>query len=441
MLQLRNPLTRRAKPGPPLAGPTRVGASTDTERWVRLLLEQKLQADARGRQVGRTSDAEHDGMVDLRLAGPGDPKLPDEVFDRLRWGGLFACVDPNPERVGKIMQQYDNQNGFVLEQPFDEIWGGPLGLRIPGVTPRAYFFIARKTHLVPPGQITDRFTYDVKLMPDASQPSGYCVRKVVPTVEQMTKRLERKFPDLDPEDAKGRAEKLVHDVFPIFLTREAKVIDALQRTLPEPFRARVPRPLRIGKNEAGFVTRLDMDWLRNGGPAISQLEFARQAAELLAVLHDHAKIMHLDLRPDNMVVTEQGVGFIDFGSAAQVGEDLESRPVLNELFTQMMRTSHVQRVLGQMLEKGEVTNEALAAVQGKVDRNVDTFYLAMQINSPHGNPELERLIDTNPISEVADALASLTAAVLRPKNPKLAEFKTAADLLRGIRRIEQRFAG
>lgn len=433
MLQLRKPPHRRSAP------PTAAGRTANPERWVRLLLEQKLHADARGKQVGRTSDAEHDGMIDLRLAGPGDPKLPDEVFDRLRWGGLFACVDPNPERVGKIMQQYDNHNGFVLEQPFDELWGGPLGLRIPGVTPRAYFFIARKTHLVRPGQVTDRFTYDVRLMPDPTQPSGYCVRKVVPTAEEMTRRLQRKFPDLDPADAKDRAEKLVREVFPIFLTREAKVIDTLQRSLPEQFRGRVPRPLRIGKNQAGFVTRLDMDWLRNGGPPISHLAFARQAAELLAVLHDHAKIMHLDLRPDNMVVTEQGVGFIDFGSAAQVGEDLESRPVLNELFTQMMRTSHVQRVLGQMLEKGQVTNEALAAVQGKIDRNVDTFYLAMQINAPHGNPELERLIDTNPLGEVAEALASLTAAVLRPKNPRFAEFKTAADLLRGIRRIEQRF--
>jgi len=421
------------------ASPTGFGHNAETEKWVRVLLEQKLKAEARGRQVGRTSDAEDDGMVDLRLAGPGEPKRPDEVFGRLRWGGLFACVDTNPERVGKVMQQYDGQNGFVLEQGFDELWGGPLGIRIPSVTPRAYCFVARKTHLVPPGQVTDRFTFDVKLEADESQDSGYCVRKQVPTVEDLVRRLSRKFPDLDPKDAQLRAQKLVNDVFPIFLTREAKALDKLQRSLPEVFRGRVPKPLRIAKNDKGFVTRLDMDWLRNGGQAISQIEFARQSLELLAVLHDHAKIMHLDLRPDNMVVTPAGVGFIDFGSSAQVGEDLQSSPVLGELFDQMMRTSQIQRVLNHMIEKGDVTNEALAAVRGKADRSVDTFYLAVHLNHPHTNPELERLIDYNPLGEEARAIENLTAAILKPKNPGLSEFKTAADVLRGVNRIAQRF--
>ncbi|MEM9914630.1 MAG: hypothetical protein AAF911_06700 [Planctomycetota bacterium] len=437
-------LSPRHKPGQTSrfsTSPTGFGQNAETERWVRLLLEQKLKSEAVGRQVGRSSDAEDDGMVDLRLAGPGEPKQPDEIFDRLRWGGLFACVDSNPERVGKIMQQYDGRHGFVLEQGFDELWGGPMGLRIPGITPRAFCFVARKTHLVPPGQVTDRFTFDVKLEADESQDTGYCVRKQVPTVEDLVRRLTCKFPDLDPNDAQVRAEKLVNEVFPIFLTREAKALDKLQRTLPDNFRGRVPRPLRIAKNKKGFVTRLDMNWLRNGGEPITQIEFARQSLELLAVLHDHAKIMHLDLRPDNMVITPAGVGFIDFGSSAQVGEDLQKTPVLGELFDQMMRTSQIQKVLGAMIEKGDVTNEALAAVRGKVDRSVDTFYLAVQINHPHTNPELERLIDYQPLGESARALESLTAAILKPKNPEMTGFKTAADVLRGVNRIAQKFAG
>lgn len=420
------------------AGPSAVSKTDRSDRWVALLLHQKLKAAARGKQVARTSDADHDGMVDLRLAGLGDPKAPDEVFARLRWGGLFACVDPNPQYVGKLLQQYDNANGFVIEQGFDEIWGGPLGLRIPGVTPRAYFFVARKTHLDPPQQASYRFTYDVQLVRDASQPSGYCVRKTVPSVDRLTARLQLKFPKLDPEVTRHRAERLVHEVFPIFLTREAKIIDTLQHTLPERFRGRVPRPLRIGKNKAGFVTRLDMDWLRNAGPALSQLEFARQAAELLSVLHDHAKIMHLDLRPDNMVICEHGVGFIDFGSAAQIGEDLKTRPAIRELFDQLAKTNQVQRVLARMLKDGQITNQSLTAVSGKADPSVDTFYLAVQINAPHGNPELQRLIEVNPLGKTARDLGNLTGAVLRPINPKLGEFKSAADLLRGIRRIEAR---
>ncbi|MBB6429820.1 phosphotransferase [Algisphaera agarilytica] len=434
ILQKISPLSRHMKP-------SAVGQNADTEKWVRILLEQKLKAEARGRQVGRSSDAEHDGMVDIRLAGPGEPKQPDEVFERLRWGGLFACVDPNPERVGKIMQAYDNKNGFVLEQGFDELWGGPLGLRIPGVTPRAYCFVARKTHLVPPGQVTDRFTFDVKLAEDDSQSSGFCVRKQVPTIDNLSRRLACKYPDLDLIDIRVRAEKLVNEIFPIFLTREAKALDKLQRTLPEAFRTRVPRPLRIVKNDKGFVTRLDMNWLRNGGQPITQIEFARQSLELLSMLHDHAKLMHLDLRPDNLVITPEGVGFIDFGSSAQIDEDLQASPVLHELFDQMMRTSHIQRVLGQMVENGEVTNEALAAVQGKADPSVDTFYLAVQINHPQTNPELERLIDYQPLGESARALESLTASILKPINPGLSDFKTAADILRGVNRIAQRFAG
>lgn len=415
-------------------------ASPAAERWLRMLQQQRLASDCRGRQVSRTSDGESEGLVDVALAGSGDPKDPQQAFARLRWGGLFACIDPNPDRIRKILPQYDNANGFVLEQGFDELWHSPLGLRIPGVTPQAFYFTARKVQLIMPGEVTDRFTYDVSLQRDHTQFHSYCVCKQIPTVADIVHRLARRFPNLDPKDAQLRAEKLVGEVFPLVLTREAKVLETLQQKLPQELRSRVPQALRIKRNAAGWVTRLEMQWLRNGGQPLSQVTFARQAAELLAALHDQAGIMHLDLRLDNMVITENGVGFVDFGSAAQVGEKFAGSPVLNTLFTEMMRTSQVQRVLGQMLEKGQVTNEALVAVHGKVDRSVDAFYLAVQINRPHLNPELERLIDYNPLSETAKALEALTAAVLRPKHPHLAEFKSAADLLRGIRRIEQRFA-
>ena len=43
-------------------------------------------------------------------------------------------------------------------------------------------------------------------------------------------------------------------------------------------------------------------------------------------------------------------------------------------------------------------------------------------------------------SPTARAISALTAAVLRPKNPEMAQYKTAADLVRGLRRIEQRVA-
>ena len=412
----------------------------ESEAWVKLLLDQRLRAEARERQVGRTSDPEDDGMVDLRVAGPGDPKGVDEAFGRLRWGGLFACVDPDPRRIRKLLPNFDGRHGFVIEQPMGDLWGGPRGLRIPGITPRAYFFVARKTHLVPPGAVSQRFTYDVRLRADPGQPTGYCVRKKVPGVDELTRRLLRGDVDLEPEEARRRAARLVEEVLPIFLTREVKVLRALQQKLPPALRGRVPRALRIRKNAAGLVDRLEMNWLRNGGPPLSQVEFARQSVELLAGLHA-AGIMHLDLRPDNVVITPEGVGFVDFGSAAGVDEDLAGHRVLGPLFADMMRTSQVQRVLGDLLKRERVTSEALAAIHGRAHQGVDTFFLALQINEPGSNPELRRLIDHQPTSAQAKALESLTAAVLRPKDARASEFKTAADLRRGIDRIARREAG
>jgi hypothetical protein len=421
-----------ARPGPGRAGPA------DAERWLTILSEQRLKPEIRDRQVGRTSDSDEDGMLDLRLAGPGDPKGIEEAFDRLRWGGLFACVDPSAERVGQVMQRFDNANGFVIEQTFDELWGGPAGLRIPGITPRAYFFTARKVKLSRPGQTTQRFTFDVRLRPDAREPAGYCVRKKVPRVEDLACRLRQQTPDLKPEWAEARARKLIHEVFPVFLTRETRVLESLQKSLPDPLRRRVPKPLRIKRNAEGFVTCLDMRWLRNGGGPITQLQFARQAAELLDALHTRSQIMHLDLRPDNMVITPDGVGFVDFGSAAQIDEDLCGHPVLGPLFDQMMQTSQVQKDLGAMIRDGRVTCDSLAKLHGRADRGVDTFYLSLQINQPRANPELRRLIDHQPLGEVAKQLETLTASILRPKNPGRPGCKTAADLLRGIDRIQRR---
>ena len=173
---------------------------------------------------------------------------------------------------------------------------------------------------------------------------------------------------------------------------------------------------------------------------MTQAQFAASSMELLAALHDDAKIMHLDLRLDNMVITEDGVGFVDFGTSAQINEDLTKRPVLNNLFMELMQTSEVQKVLSDMLNRGEVTSDSLRNVAGKPDRGMDIFYLAVQINHPHFNPELERLISYDATSDEARTLHALSAAVLRPKNPAMSQFKNARDLLRGIKRVERRGA-
>lgn len=427
------------------AAPRRSGSTSaraaSADRWVQRLLDQRLANEAQGRQVGRGAADLQDGMIDLRLAGPGEPNQAGDLFDRLRWGGSVAVIDPNPHRLASVMQQYDNANGFALEQPLGDLWHAPLGLRIPGLTPRAWYFVARKTDLVRPDEDSKRSTYDVVLTPDDQEPEGFCVTKRVPTVEGVLRRITARFPNLDPVAAKQRARKLVGDVFPLFLTRETKCLELLHKRLPEHLRCRVPRPLRIGRDKRGLVTRLDMNWLRNGrATPLTQAEFAASSMELLAALHDDAKIMHLDLRLDNMVITEDGVGFVDFGTSAQIDEDLSNRPVLNRLFMELMQTSEVQKVLSDMLARGEVTSASLKEVAGKPDRGMDIFYLAVQINHPHFNPELARLIHYDAMSGEARTLHSLSAAVLRPKNPAMSQFKNARDLLRGIKRVERRNA-
>ncbi len=114
-----------------------------------------------------------------------------------------------------------------------------------------------------------------------------------------------------------RARNFTEKIFPLFLTREAAMLKVLERNLPPEYVGRFPRCLAVERDARGYVQRLWMNWLRNAGEPLSQIEFATQFAELLQVLHDRVGIVHLDLRLDNVVITEQGVGFVDFGSAVR----------------------------------------------------------------------------------------------------------------------------
>lgn len=438
------PTATARTPRPTTASP-RAKRTTDKqiERLVASVRRLWLREEFTGRLAARAGQSTQGKFVDTLTATPGEPKLPDEVFPRLRWGGRFLYVGPNEKSVQNLAEAYDGKRGFILEESVTMVQANMMGLRIPGITPRGYAFLARKNRLIQPGDFTERFTYDLELTrcavtPDS--PDGYVVTKRVPTYDNLIGRLLQKFPDTDRNDLRKRAHKLVDHVFPTFLTREAAMLGILQNNLDPAFRSRVPKPLGIEKDQRGFVRTLHMNWMRIGGQPLSQLDFAIQSAGLLTALHEQARVMHLDLRMDNMVITPNGVGFVDFGSACRIGEQVEKSPMLSTLFTEMMRTSQIQRMLGKMIERGHVTNNAIAEVYGKVDKTVDAFYLAVQIAKPHTNPELKQLIEYDPESEMAHALSALTAAVLRPKNPEMAQYKSAIDLYRGLKRIERRVA-
>lgn len=404
-----------------------------------ILLNRQFKRMVEGFIVKR-SRASHgtEPPADFLFAVDRDPKLPDEIFHRLLWGGVLIYADRNPTRVKRIAQEYDRKRGFILETPIGKIRMDRLGLRLPVICPCVYYFVARKVSLIQPGEITERFTYQVELIPDPGSEHGYIVCKQIPSHADVAYRLRVRYPDLDEQELQERVRKLVDTVFPTFLTREAAILKILQTELPEPYRRRVPKPLGVEKDSNGFVRRLAMNWLRTGGPELSQIEFAHQSATLLNVLHNNARVMHLDLRLDNFVITPDGVGFVDFGSSARIGEDIQQSPMLTSLFGEMMRTSKIQRMLGRMLDRGQVTNRSFSCVHQKADPAIDTFFLALQINKPNHNPQFAHLVEYDPHSREAQAIASLTSAVLRPKDPLRAPFQSAEDILRGVERIRRR---
>jgi hypothetical protein len=391
-------------------------------------------------------------MVDWLFLSDDQPHAPADVFDRLRWGGQVVYVSRDRHAVEAAAKAFaiwqvtpGERGAWVVEEPLGRERKYLLNIPLLGWRTPIYFMIARKVTMVPPGQSSERFTYHVYL--EKNDHGHYEVVKEVPTLERVLARLREKFPEADEETLKRRARKFTEKIFPVFLTRETAILKLLQRDLPKKFRHQVPRVITSEPDGQGYTRKLRMKWLRNGrapldgrlgdrGRALTQLEFARQSAELLTALHDHVGVMHLDLRLDNFVITDHGVGFVDFGSAVRVGEEFPEASLLCNLFDEMMRTSQIQRMLGKMSESGQVTSEEICSSHGRVDKAVDFFYLAVQINAPLSNPDFPGLVEFDPKSDEAHELSRLTAEILRPADKFRPRFASAQEILKGIQEIE-----
>ncbi len=400
-------------------------------------MNQVLRRDPSARPFAKNNSlALETGLVDFHFSMPGEPNQPESVFDRLRWGGQFIFISKSKEQVLRHSQRFHGRGGFDIDQGLGSARLARWGMNLPLIGETYYYFAARKVMLVPPGQTNRRFTFDVRLTRNASIAPGYLVLKQVPSYSNIVQRLTDVFPDTNLDTIANRARKLVDRVFPVFLTREAAFLNLLQRDLPEQYRHRVPQVLAVKKDENGLVQQLYLNWLRLGGGPISQLEFAKQSADLLRALHETVKIIHLDLRLDNIVITKSGVGFLDFGSAVRVGEDISESPMLKSLFDELMSTSQIQKTLGQMKASGLITSKIIGDAHQRVDQAVDLFHLAIQMNKPHSNPDFLGLVEYNPESEEARRLSRLTDAILRPKDPCRPRFLSAKQVLMGIERIE-----
>lgn len=405
--------------------------------FVRTLLDRFAQRPEYQRHL--THRRSHASLTDFLLLTPDDKPTPEAVFPRLRWGGQCCFVSPHRKQVQELAASMGG-DGFTVEEGPTFVREAWPWLPLPFVGRKSHYLVARKTRLIRPGEFTERFTYHVELKhaPGANQ-QPLIVQKEVPSLEALVAKLRNKFPEVPVETLERRGRKFTDKIFPTFLTREAGILMILQEHLPAQYAKRVPHVIRVEKDERGFVRRLQMNWLRNGrdgGSPLSQMEFAHQSADLLRVVHDVARVIHLDLRLDNMVITDDGVGFVDFGSSVRDDEDLSRNPLLATLFDDLMRTSQIQKMLTQMTTSGHVTSEVISNSRQKVDKAVDFFYLALQFNSPHANPDLADLIQYEPGSRDAEKLSQLTEQILRPADPAKPTFRSAKDILHGIERMQ-----
>ncbi|HEX3355690.1 MAG TPA: phosphotransferase [Tepidisphaeraceae bacterium] len=378
-----------------------------------------------------------DGLVDLLHVDADEAPKAKKLFKKLRWGGLCLVAANHKRQLLETAEEFKS-HGFAIER-------GPTFVRrgrwpIAFLNRKIHAFVARKIDLILPGEITNRFTYHVQLVKHDDPKEPIVVQKQVPSLESLTYRLSKKHPDYPASGLEKLARKFTDKIFPTFLTREAAMLMILQEYLSPPYNARVPRLIDMEKDSRGFVRTLRMSWLRNGlrqgCEPLSHMEFARQSADLLRVLHDIPGIIHLDLRLDNMVITPDGVGFVDFGSAVRQDEDLSKNPLLQSLFGELMKTSQIQKMMEQMTLSGQCTSQVIKSGRNKPDKAADFFYLALQFNSPHANPDLAGLIEYDPKSKEARDLSRLTSEILRPKDPANPTFKSAKDILHGIERIQ-----
>lgn len=410
------------------------------DRLLRTVAGNLFSNDREFRRYGQNSSLLHpNGLVDFRFAIEDEPHQPDEVFGRLRWGGQFVYASRDRRAVEALAIRF-TQRGYLLMREPSAVRLPLVGMRLPFIGRRGYYFVARKVFLTRPREITERFTYHLQLVQDEAPGAGWQVRKEVPTVERVMARLRARFSDLPSSTLERRARKFTEKIFPLFLTREAAMLQILARELPPDYRNRVPRVLRLEQDGRGYVHKMWMTWLRmgrGGDQAISQMDYARQATDLLRVVHDVARVIHLDLRLDNVVITENGVCFVDFGSAVRAGENIQGNPMLATIFDELMRTSQIQRMLRQMTRSGEVTSKLISDAYQRVDKAVDLFYLAVQMNNPLANPDFEGLVKFNPQSREARELAALTQDILKPAVPAAPIFRSAKDILEGICRIEK----
>lgn len=398
------------------------------------VIRKVFQQDAEYQSFGEPDSSRE--LPDFIFATEDQDHDPASIFKRIRWGGQYVFASASLEKVNQVAKTF-SEYGFAVERSSGSVVDGwrfwPL------LRKKVHYFSARKILHVPKGGVTNRFTFEVQLDVQHEKQNGqYVVTKRVPSTEWVLNRLRTHVQGVEEEELTRRAQSLIRSILPIFLTREVAIMERLQQRLPANMRNRVPHTLRYEKDDRGLVKLLQVNWLRNGGKPISQLDFAEQSAELLYYVHEKAGVAHLDLRLDNMVVTPEGVGFIDFGNSVHDDEDIAGSPTLNKVFTDLMKTTQVQRTLFRYIEQGAVTAPYFKDAVFKVDKAVDLFFLVLQFTAPHENPDLKDFILYSPNSKEDYELHKMTNRLFCPDNLEPGKVYTAAHVVNAIRTIRKR---
>ncbi|MEO1236332.1 MAG: hypothetical protein AAFX76_06035, partial [Planctomycetota bacterium] len=295
---------------------------------------------------------------------------------------------------------------------------------------RLHVAVFRKVLIDPVDRLSAKHSYHVRLIPFEGEGSsgGWAVLKRVPTMEEAIARLTQTCPGVPADRLTKIAAKLVKKVFPVFLTREAAFLKLLQRDLPPAMRGLTPAVLDMKTQANGLVDSVTLRWLRQGGEPISQGEFARQSAALLRAVHERAGMMHLDLRLDNMVVTEAGVGIVDFGSAVRVGEDLSANAMIDTLAREMLMASQVTRDLQRQRDKGLVNAPIFRGLPYPPTPAFDLFALVTNLTRPHDNPEFKGLVEHDRRGAEAQRMSRLRRRVLSPAADEPRRIETLGGL-------------
>ncbi|MEM1109465.1 MAG: phosphotransferase [Planctomycetota bacterium] len=373
------------------------------------------------------------GVRDFEFATDLNDAQPEHVFDRLRWGGLLVFVSAQPRETEALLAHYRDQPEWLIEQEPEPVTQPrfekldalhrlplPASLRRLLLEKRAVYFTARKVLIDSVDRLTAKYSYDVRLERARGKADkryatdGFVVLKRVPTMEQAIARLQQTCPGVPPARLEAIAAKLVRKVFPIFLTREAAFLKLLQRDLPPDLKTKTPRVMSMEADDNGLVRAMSLKWLRQGGEPISQTDFARQAAELLRALHQQAGVLHLDLRLDNLLVTDAGVCIIDFGSSVRVGEDLSTTATIETMIREMLAASQITRDLERQRRKNLIRSDVFAGLPHPPSPAFDLFALATNMTRPHDNADFKGLVTHDRDSDEGRYFSLLRRRILKP---------------------------